>query len=230
MEDTHKSIKSWAAEDRPREKMLLKSATALSNAELIAILLGSGSRDESAVQLAKRIMADSDHSLSALGKHDLQHFMKYKGIGEAKAITICAALELGRRRQSEPSTTTPKITCSMDIYNVIGPQMSDLPHEEFWILCLNRKNAIIARERISSGGVYQTVVDPKLVFKYALQHLASSIVLIHNHPSGGIKPSPQDNKITRQLVQAGELLEIKVLDHVIIGDNQYYSYNDENQL
>ncbi len=224
-----KSIKSWDVEDRPREKMLLKGKSALSNAELIAILMGSGSAQESAVDLAKRVLRGAS-SLNELGKKSIDFFTSFKGIGEAKAVTISAALELGRRRQAEAPLKRIKISSSQDAYNVMGPLLEDLPHEEFWMLLLNRNNVIIVKEKITSGGVAATVVDPKLIFKSALANLASGIILFHNHPSGQTKPSLEDVNITKKLTEAGKLLEIKVLDHIIIGHKGYYSFRDENQI
>lgn len=229
MNELNQSIKSWAVEDRPREKMLIKGKESLSNAELLAILLGSGSRNESAVQLAQRLLGSASN-LNDLSKKDIPYFMTFKGIGEAKAITISAALELGRRRQAESPEGRSKISTSNDAYQVIGPRLRDLSHEEFWILCLNRRNVVVSQEKISSGGVGATVVDPKLIFKHALTQLASQIILVHNHPSGGILPSEQDNLLTSKLVQAGKVLDIKVIDHLIIGDGQYYSYADEGKV
>lgn len=225
----NQSIKSWAEEDRPREKMLTKGKEALTNAELIAILLGSGSRNESAVLLAQRITS-SCQNLNDLGKKDIKFLMKFKGVGEAKAITISAALELGRRRQAEPKSKRHIITTSGDAYSVIGPLLSDLPHEEFWILCLNRRNEVMTMEKISSGGTSATIVDPKILFKTALSHLSSSIILIHNHPSGSLKPSTQDDLLTEKLIKGGKLLDLSVLDHLIIGNNDYYSYRDEGKI
>jgi DNA repair protein RadC len=229
MDSNNQSIKSWAAEDRPREKMMLKGKEALSNAELLAILLGSGSKNETAVQLAQRILSSATN-LNALGKKEIKYFTQFKGIGEAKAITIGAALELGRRRQSEPAEKRTPVTSSHDAYQVIGPRLQDIPHEEFWILCLNRRNEIINTEKISSGGVTATVADPKIIFKHALSHLATSIILVHNHPSGSVDPSQEDLKITEKLSQGGKVLDIKVLDHLIIGNGRYYSFMDQGLI
>ncbi len=222
-------IKSWAEEDRPREKMILKGREALSDAELLAILLGSGSRAETAVSLARRILTDIE-SLDSLGKKSLQHFMEYRGIGEAKAITIAAALELGRRRQASTPKQKVKITSSELAYQHLGPRLSDLPHEEFWILLLSQRNTVLAQERISQGGMSATVVDPKLIFSKALQHNASGIILFHNHPSGLCSPSQEDIRLTEKLVKAGQVMSIRVNDHLIIGDNKYYSFRDEGMM
>ncbi len=227
--NANSSIKTWAEEDRPREKMIAKGREVLTNAELLAILMGSGSRSETAVQLAQRILSEVD-SLNELGRKDLEFLMKFKGIGEAKAISIAAALELGRRRQAEAPQQRPQISSSYDAYSIIGPLLEDIPHEEFWIILLNRRNEVISKEKISSGGVSATVVDSKLVFKPVISRLASSIILVHNHPSGRISPSNEDIALTKKLKEAGKLLDIKILDHLIIGNRQYYSFLDEGKI
>lgn len=221
------SIKSWAEEDRPREKLMLKGKQTLSDAELLAILLGSGSREESAVSLSQKILNQSKNNLNELGLRTLKELQQFKGIGEAKAVTIVAAMELGRRRQLSAIIERPKLTSSLDSYHLIAPILMDLPHEEFWILCLNRKLELFARERISTGGIAATIVDPKIVFRRALEKGASSIILVHNHPSGSIKPSQEDLVLTQKLVLSGDLLDIKVLDHLIIGGQGYFSFTDE---
>lgn len=226
---TDRSIKSWAEEDRPREKMLLKGKEALSNAELIAILMGSGSRTESAVDLAKRVLNGASN-LNELGKKSIDFLTSYKGIGEAKAVSIAAALELGRRRQAETPNKKVKISSSIDAFELMGPFLEDLNHEEFWIVLLNRRNEVINREKVSSGGVSSTAVDPKLIFKSALSHLASGIVLFHNHPSGQIEPSIEDINITQKLINGGKLLDINILDHIIVGNKKYYSFKDEDKM
>ncbi len=223
------SIKDWAEEDRPREKMLIKGREALSDAELVAILLGSGSRSESAVALAKRILEEAKN-LDDLGRKPLDFLMSFKGIGEAKAITIAAALELGRRRQIAMPEKKVKIRSSQQAYDVLGPLLVDLPHEEFWIVCLNRANMVISKEKVSTGGVAGTVVDAKIVFALALRQSASSIIMYHNHPSGQIQPSHQDISLTKKLAAAGDLLDIKVQDHIIVGQEGYYSFIDEDML
>ena len=224
------SIKSWAEEDRPREKLLQKGKKSLSDAELIAILIGSGSREESAVALSKRILNSVENNLNDLGKCTVSELMKFKGIGEAKAITIAAALELGRRRQLSDIKERPQIKSSKDAYDVIAPILLDLPHEEFWILLLNRANRVMHRVCISKGGVAGTVVDSKIIFLRAIEHLASSIILCHNHPSGNLRPSQADLDITRKLKSAGQTLDIAVLDHLIISENGYYSFADKGVL
>ncbi len=223
-------ITSWSEDDRPREKLLKHGISALSDAELIAILLGSGNATESAVDLAKRILSKVDNNLNALGKADVDFLMTFKGIGTAKAISIVAALELGRRRRASDVEERKKITSSRDVYNYFYPQMADIQHEEFWVMYLNRSNGIIDARQISRGGVSGTVVDARLIFKEAISRLASSVILCHNHPSGNINPSSNDINLTNKLLKAGKLLDIPVLDHLIIGDEKYYSFADEGML
>lgn len=224
------TIKNWAEDDRPREKLLIKGKHSLSNAELIAILLGSGSRELSAVDLAKKILNSSNDNLIELSKLSVTDLMKFKGIGQAKAISIIAALELGKRRRSEDVLEKGKIISSRDAFEVFQGILSDSQYEEFWMLLLNKANKIIKKINISEGGISGTVADPKKIFKLALENNASSIILSHNHPSGNIQPSDSDLKLTKKLVDAGKLLDISVLDHVIIGDEKYYSFADENML
>lgn len=224
------TIKSWAEEDRPREKLLAKGKQSLSDAELLAILLGSGSRDETAVGLAQRILKSVDNDLNELGRRSIAELTRFKGMGEAKSITIVAAMELGRRRQLTDVRERPQIRSSRDAYDVIAPILMDLPHEEFWILLLNRANKVMSREQISLGGVAGTVVDAKIVFRKAIEGMASSIILVHNHPSGNLQPSQQDIDLTRKLKKAGETLDIAVLDHLIIAESSYFSFADENLL
>lgn len=224
------TIKNWAEDDRPREKLLLKGKHSLSNAELIAILIGSGSSELSAVDLAKKILNSSNNNLIELSKLSVTDLMKFKGIGQAKAISIIAALELGKRRRSEDVLEKEKIISSRDAFEVFQGILSDSQYEEFWMLLLNKANKIIKKINISEGGISGTVADPKKIFKLALENNASSIILSHNHPSGNIQPSDSDIKLTKKLVDAGKLLDISVLDHVIIGDEKYYSFADENML
>lgn len=224
------NIKTWAEEDRPREKLLLKGKAALSDAELIAILIGSGTPKLTAVDVAKLILAAVGNDLNELAKLTVNDLKKHKGIGEAKAISIVSALELGRRRKETAAAAKTRITCSTDIYNYIKPQLLDLPHEEFWIILLNRANVVMKKESISSGGVAGTVADPKLIFKKALEQLASSIILVHNHPSGNIKPSGADISLTKKMKEAGSFLDLPILDHIIFTDNDYYSFADEGIL
>ena len=221
------TIKAWAEADRPREKMLQQGKQSLTDAELLAILLGTGARDLTAVDLAQQILAASHNNLHELGKCSLHELQRFKGIGEAKAITIAAALELGRRRQLSDVQQRPQITSSRDAWQAIAPLLADLSHEEFWVLFLNRANRVIARRRISSGGTAGTVVDAKMIFRLALEEKASSIILVHNHPSGNLQPSQADLQLTRQLKTAGQAIDIAVLDHLIIAETGYYSFADE---
>tara|TARA_R110002049_G_scaffold202300_7_gene372828 strand:- start:4389 stop:5087 length:699 start_codon:yes stop_codon:yes gene_type:complete len=232
MEDIekHLGIKAWAEEDRPREKLLLKGKTTLSDAELIAILIGSGSRDESAVDLSKRILSSASNNLNQLGKVSIVELQKFKGIGEAKAISIAAALELGRRRKESDPIKRVKVTQSSVVFDYMREVMDDLPHEEFWVLLLNRGNQILEKVNISKGGVSQTVVDAKIVFKMAIDKLASSIILCHNHPSGNLKPSEADKQLTKKIKEAGIILDLPILDHLIFADNKYLSFADEGLL
>lgn len=224
------SIKYWAEDDKPREKLMLKGKAVLSDAELIAILIGSGSRNESAVELSKRILAGVDNSLNALGKQSLQQLMSFKGIGEAKAITIAAAMELGRRRREEAGPDLKQITSSKAVFDIMYPVVGDLLHEEFWIIYLNNSNKVIYKGQLSKGGITGTLVDVRIVYKTALEYNAVGIILVHNHPSGMLKASDQDRQITRQLKAAGHSLDIEVLDHVIITENGYLSFADEGIL
>ena len=223
------SIKTWNLDDRPREKFIEKGASNLSNAELLAILLGSGSKDESAVDLAKRILNYTQNNLSELGRLGIEDLTQFKGVGEAKAVTLCSAFEIARRKKDEVVEKV-KITSANDVYIEISPYVSHLKHEEFWVIYLNRANVVLRKEKISSGGVSGTVVDNKIILKKALLNLASSIILVHNHPSGNLKPSIQDKKVTQKMKSACELLEINLLDHLIIAGNSYYSFADELEL
>jgi DNA repair protein RadC len=224
------SIKSWAEEDRPREKLNAQGRRALSDAELIAILIGSGSRNESAVELSKRILHHYDNDLNKLGKASIAELSKFKGIGEAKAISIIAALELGRRRGDTETKTPETIQGSKSAYQILRRHLVDLPHEEFWLLLLSRSSKLIAKELISKGGLSGTIADPKIIFHIALQHQASSLILAHNHPSNNRKPSQQDIDLTKKLYNAGKILDINVVDHLIITDDGYLSFADEGLL
>jgi DNA repair protein RadC len=224
------AITEWAEEDRPREKMLLKGAAALSDAELLAILIGSGTVGRSAVDLAKDILASADNNLHELGRRSVRDFEKFRGIGEAKAITIAASLEIGRRRDLSDLRERPTVTASADAVRAIRPLLTDLHHEEFWVLLLNRANQIISRERLSSGGSSATVVDVKMFFKVALDARASGVIAVHNHPSGNLQPSQSDLDLTKKLVSAGQMLELPVLDHLIVSDRGYYSFADSGLL
>lgn len=223
-------IKAWAEEDRPREKLIEKGRHVLTEAELIAILIGSGSRNESAVELSKRILSSTGNNLNELGKLNVKELIKFKGIGEAKAISIVAAMELGRRRKEAEVVKREKVSSSNDAYEIMKPMMMDLGHEEFWILMLNRANLVIRKEQISRGGVAGTVVDAKLIFKAAVDHHASSIIICHNHPSGNTKPSEADIRLTKNIKEAGKVMEIPLLDHLIFTDHGYYSFGDEGLL
>jgi DNA repair protein RadC len=220
-------IKNWSEDDKPREKLMLKGKSSLSDAELIAILIGSGSRNESAVGLSKRILASVDNNLNALGKLSINQLITFKGIGEAKAISIISALELGRRRRAEDAIELTKITSSKMIFEIMQPIIGELPHEEFWIVYLNNSNKIISKSQLSKGGITGTLVDIRLVFKTALEMGATGLILCHNHPSGTLIPSDADKQITRKLKLAGESLEIKVLDHLIVTEVSYFSFVDE---
>jgi DNA repair protein RadC len=224
------SIKAWAEEDRPREKLNAQGRRALSDAELIAILIGSGSRNESAVELSKRILHHYDNDLNKLGKVSVAELSKFKGIGEAKAISIIAALELGRRRSDTEVKIPDKVTASRDAYQILRRHLVDLNHEEFWILLLTRSCKVVAKELISKGGLSGTVADPKIIFSIALQHSASSIIMAHNHPSGNLKPSQMDLDLTKKIVGAGKVLDIGVLDHLIFTDDSYMSFADEGLM
>ena len=224
------SIKNWSHDDQPREKLRDKGKTVLSDAELLAILIGSGSREESAVDLCKRILANVNNNLNALGKLSIKQLMEFKGIGEAKAITIVGALELGRRRRQEDAVLLDKITSSKAVFETMQPILGELPHEEFWILYLNNSNKIIHKSQLSKGGITGTLVDVRLVLKNALENGATSLILCHNHPSGTLIPSQADKDLTQKLKQASESLDIKVLDHLIITEQAYFSFADENLL
>ncbi|TDB64682.1 RadC family protein [Arundinibacter roseus] len=223
-------ISDWAEEDRPREKLLLKGKGALTDAELIAILIGMGTVDLSAVDVAKMVLGAAGNNLNTLARMSIKELMKAKGIGEAKAITIVAALELGRRRKETEITAKRKITCAGDAYDEMRPYLLDKPHEEFWILLLSRSNEVMRPVQVSTGGVAGTVADPKLIFKYALDHLASSIILVHNHPSGNLSPSQSDKELTRKLKEAGRWLDLPILDHLIFTDRGFLSFADEGLL
>ena len=223
-------INQWAEDDRPREKFLLKGKSTLSDSELLAILIGSGSRNESAVQLCQRILASTNNNLNALGKLTVQQLIQFKGIGEAKAISIAAALELGRRRRIEDTVVLSKITSSKAVFDLMQPLIGELLHEEFWVLYLNNANKVIYKTQISKGGITGTVVDSRVVFKVAFEHNATAIILSHNHPSGKLVASQADIQLTKNLQQAGKILEIHILDHVIVTEKGYFSFADEGML
>jgi DNA repair protein RadC len=220
-------INQWAENDRPREKFLLKGKFSLSDSELLAILIGSGSRNESAVQLCQRILATAENNLNTLGKMSVAQLTHFKGIGDAKAISIAAALELGRRRRAEDAIELKKITSSKAVFEMMQPIIGELPHEEFWVLYLNNANKVIYKSQLSKGGITGTVVDIRLIFKMAFEQNATGLLLLHNHPSGKLIASEADLKITKRIKEAGQTLEIQVLDHLIITENGYLSFQDE---
>ncbi len=223
-------ISSWAEEDRPREKLMLKGKASLSDAELIAILIGSGTRELSAVDLSKIILQSVNNNLHELAKMNIDELCRFKGIGEAKAISIVAALELGRRRKESDIRKKTKISSSKDAHEAIRPYLMDLLHEQFWVILLNRANEIAKITQISIGGVAGTIADPKIIFKAAIDALASGIILVHNHPSGNLTPSQADKDLTKKVKEAGKLLDIPVLDHIIFSDYHYFSFADEGIL
>ncbi len=225
--ETKIGIKSWAEEDRPREKLSAQGRRALTDAELIAILIGSGSRNETAVELSKRILHHYDNDLNKLGKASISELSNFKGIGEAKAISIIAALEIGRRRNDTESKVPETIGSSKDAYIIMKRHLVDLNHEEFWIILTGRSQKVLGKELVSKGGISETIVDPKIIFGIALQHQATNIYLVHNHPSGNLKPSQNDIILTKRLAEAGRIMDIKILDHIIIAEKSYYSFADE---
>lgn len=224
------SIKEWALEDRPREKMMLKGVGSLTDAELLAILIGSGNQNETAVALCRRILQSADNNLNLLGKYALDDLTKFKGIGEAKAITIMAAMELGKRRKLAEIVQRDQVSGSQSVYEIFHPTLCDLPHEEFWVLLLNQANRVINKVKISQGGVAATSVDVKLILKSALLALSPAIILCHNHPSGNRQPSSADDNLTSKITRAALSMDIRVLDHLIVCDGHYYSYADEGKI
>ncbi|WP_282017411.1 RadC family protein [Salegentibacter mishustinae] len=223
-------IKFWAEDDRPREKLLQKGKVSLSDAELIAILIGSGSRNESAVQLSKRILASTGNQLSELGKLSVKKLCEFKGIGPAKAVSIVAAMELGRRRRTEEALEKKKITSSASVFELMQPIIGELYHEEFWIIYLNNSNKVIEQLQLSKGGITGTLVDVRITLRKALEVGATSIILAHNHPSGTLRPSEADKQLTQKLKTAAQSLDIKVLDHLIVTEKSYFSFADEGVL
>jgi DNA repair protein RadC len=223
-------IKQMAAEDRPREKLLLKGVTSLSDAELIAILIGSGNKQETAVQLAQRILNGVSNNLNTLGKLTVKDLKGYKGIGEARAISIVAAMELGRRKGLSEPEKRETIRSSRDIFNIFYPLLCDIAHEELWIALINNAGRVIEKHKISQGGVGETSADLRLIMKAAINTMCQGIILCHNHPSGNLQPSAQDDLLTKRLKDAAILMNIKLLDHIIISDNKYYSYADEGRI
>jgi DNA repair protein RadC len=224
-------ISEWAEDDQPREKLMLKGRSALSDAELIAILIGSGSAKESAVDLSKRILAETGNNLNSLAKLSINDLKKFKGIGEAKAISIIAAMELGRRRKGIEAEKKHRIKVSNDAYTYINSELSDLQHEEFWILLLNRANDVLQKLNVSKGGTHGTVVDIKIIMKHAIEmNACCGLILCHNHPSGNLTPSEADKKITSKIKEIAGFMDIQLLDHIIVGDNAYMSFADTGIL
>ncbi|MCB0482956.1 MAG: DNA repair protein RadC [Flavobacteriales bacterium] len=223
-------INQWSEDDRPREKFLTRGRQALTDAELMAILIGSGSKNESAVDLCRRILADCQEDLRSLGIMSIADLTKYRGIGEAKALTLAAALELGRRRRESEALERKCISASAEAYEIMAPSLMDLPHEEFWVLLLNRANRVITKKQVSAGGISGTVADAKVIFKLALENNSSNLILCHNHPSGNNKPSQTDINLTKRLCEGAKLLDLTVIDHIIIADRRYFSFADEGML
>lgn len=227
---TNLSIKQWKEDDRPREKMLSKGRESLSDAELVAILIGSGNRQESAVDLSKRILASVNNNLNELSTLSILDLMKFKGVGEAKAISIITAITLGRRTQLESAMIKPIIKSSKSVFNIVQPRIGYLEYEEFWILYLNNSNKVIQSKQLSKGGITGTLVDIRMLYKQAIELLATGIIVCHNHPSGKITPSESDKKLTKKIKEAGTILDIKLLDHLIITEKNYFSFADESML
>lgn len=224
------TLKNWAEEDRPREKLMLKGASALSDSELLAILIGSGTRDETAVEVCKHILASADNDLNKLARFGVSDLTKTKGIGPAKGVTIVAALELGRRRKDAEVKEVKKISSSRDAYHILYPYLSDLNHEEIWVLLMNRSNQVVSKMLMSKGGISSTVIDVRLILREALNVYASGIILGHNHPTNNCMPSEQDIRITKKLKEAAKLMDINLLDHLILCGDKYYSFADENMM
>lgn len=227
---TRLTIPQWSEADRPREKMMQKGAEALSDAELLGILIGSGNTEESAVALMQRILAAAGNDLNTLGKWEVRDFARFKGMGPAKSITVMAALELGKRRKLQERRERAVIRSSQDIYELFHPLLCDLPTEEFWVLLLNQATRVIDKVRISRGGIDQTTADVRAILREALLQRATQIVLVHNHPSGNVQPSAEDRRLTQQVQQAARMMNIRVLDHLVVTDGRYYSFNDEGAL
>ncbi len=224
------TIKTWALDDRPREKLIEKGQQSLSDAELIAILIGSGNQEETAVDLSKRILASVDNRIQDLAKLTINQLMQFRGIGEAKAVSIITALELGKRRQTELAKVRKTVTSSQDVYELMEPLLRDLAHEEFWVLYLNNSNKVLLKEQISKGGITATLVDIRLLYKRALELSAVGLILCHNHPSGKIQPSQSDKNLTEKINGAGASLDIKLLDHLIVTEKSYFSFADEGLI
>lgn len=224
------SIKFLAEDDRPREKFLLKGKSSLSDSELLAIILGSGNNEDSAVELARKILASVDYNWQKLSKQSIKDLMKFKGIGEAKAISVAAALEIGRRKAAQEIPEKEKVTSVNDLYKIFSQYLSDLQTEEFWAIFLDQKNHVIYKTQISKGGISGTLVDVRVIFRIAIEHFATSVVVAHNHPTGNLTPSQPDISITKRIKEAGNLLDIKLLDHLIIGENSFFSFSEQGLL
>lgn len=224
------SIKSLAEDDRPREKFLLKGKSALSDSELLAIIMGSGNREESAVELARKVLASVENNWFRLSQLSVQELMRFKGIGEAKAISIATALEIGNRKSQQSVLERQQISASKDVFDILNPHLADLPTEEFWVIYLNHQNKILYKTCLFRGGISSSVVDVRVIFKTALEYFSTQIIVAHNHPAGSLKPSRQDIEITKKIKDAGQLLNIELLDHLIITQNNYYSFKDEGLL
>ncbi|SDG07567.1 RadC family protein [Epilithonimonas hungarica] len=224
------SIKSLAEDDRPREKFLLKGKAAVSDSELLAIIMGSGNREESAVELARRILNSVENNWHRLSQLSIKDLMKFKGVGEAKAISIATALEIGNRRSQQEVLERQQISNSKDVFEVLQPHLSDLPTEEFWAVFLNHQNKILYKTCLFRGGIASSVADVRVIFKMALEHFSTRIIVAHNHPAGSLKPSREDINITKKINEAGKLLEIELLDHIIITQNKFYSFKEEGIL
>ncbi|MGV4379940.1 RadC family protein [Ornithobacterium rhinotracheale] len=225
-----KPLNEWAEDDRPREKLMLKGKDALSDAELLAIIMGSGNREETAVDLAKRILQDHHHNWNELAKRSVSELKKYKGVGEVKAIGIVSALEIGRRRAKQTPVRRPQIKSSQSAYEYLRHELEDLHVEEFWVLFLNQSNRVIAAQKISEGGIVGALVDVRVLFKKAIEMYATAVIVAHNHPSGALHPSTEDLQITAKIKEAGNVLNIPMLDHLIIAQSGYYSFADDGQV
>jgi DNA repair protein RadC len=223
-------ITDWAVEDRPREKLIQKGTASLSDAELLGILISSGTKDKSAVDLGRELLILADNNLNNLGKLTVPDITKLNGIGIARAVTITAALELGRRRKLAEVPEFPRIKCSKDVFDLLSPVLSDLPHEEFWVLFLNRSNKVMNRMKLSQGGISGTVTDIRMIMKRAIEYLSSGIIVCHNHPSGNLNPSESDSRITQKIKEAGNILDVQLLDHLIISEKEYYSFADNGLI
>jgi DNA repair protein RadC len=228
--NTYRPIREWNEDDRPREKLLHKGRHVLSEAELLAVIIGSGTRSESAVELARRVLHQSGNNLVELGKKTVEELTRLNGVGPAKAVSIIAALELGRRRQEAAPVQRSQIRQSKDIYDFMGPRLADLNYEEFWALAINRNNKILSTRKISAGGIDSTTADIRLVLRFGLEQAASSLVICHNHPSGNLKPSESDIRLTHKLRQAAEMMDMRLLDHLIITEQGYTSFADDSLL